>query len=386
MRWTSIAACAVIVMVSGSVAEAQPNYELNRIKGRMDTAEVRFKAGEIDSARFQLNMVKDEMAQATPETKADPVFAKIKSRYSALDKKLSGAESDAGAAADALQKARDGESDHIQAKMNEDEDPEKAEEFARSCMKKLSEAFKMDPRLRDKEFSSMTGKAMHADCKARAEKARKFNSGESKQRAADTDQGKAGIAGFNVAFKAMNEQDLDAETLVAGQEGVEQCRNAASHLTGILMSGRNRKPYYDADKEMIPTAAGKVSLGDFSARCQEMQVELSKKKAKGCGTKHVSVQQELIGRRKWSEVTKWGANLYKVVSCKEMPRKSKFPGGSKKYAGKLKSVCGRRAVFVMDDSSWRTWDSNGRVYRSISGTCYDKGALNFGTTPAIVQY
>ena len=88
MRWTSIAACAVIVMVSGSVAEAQPNYELNRIKGRMDTAEARFKAGEIDSARFQLNMVKDDMAQATPETKADPVFAKIKSRYNALDKKL----------------------------------------------------------------------------------------------------------------------------------------------------------------------------------------------------------------------------------------------------------------------------------------------------------
>jgi hypothetical protein len=41
---------------------------------------------------------------------------------------------------------------------------------------------------------------------------------------------------------------------------------------------------------------------------------------------------------------------------------------------------------VMSDSSWRTWDSNGKVYRSISGTCYDKGALNFGTTPAIVQY
>jgi hypothetical protein len=325
-------------MVSGSVAEAEPNYELNRIKGTMDMAETRFKAGELDSARFQMNTLKDLIAQASPETKGDPEFARVKSRYKALDKKLGGAESEAGAAADALQRARDGESDHIQAKMNEDEDPEKAEEFARSCMKKLSEAFKMDPSLRDKELSSMTGK------------------------------------------------DLDAETLVAGMEGVEQCRSAAAHLTGILMSGRNRKPYYDADKEMIPTAAGKISLGDFSARCQEMQVELSKKKAKGCGTKHVSVQQELIGRSKWTEVTRWGANLYKVVSCKEMPKKSKFPGGSKKYAGKLKGICGKKAVFVMDDSSWRTWDTNGKVYRSIAGTCYDKGALNFGTTPAIVQY
>ena len=44
MRWTSIATCAVIVMVSGSVAEAEPNYELNRIKGTMDMAETRFKA------------------------------------------------------------------------------------------------------------------------------------------------------------------------------------------------------------------------------------------------------------------------------------------------------------------------------------------------------
>ena len=386
MRWTSIATCAVIVMVSGSVAEAEPNYELNRIKGTMDMAETRFKAGELDSARFQMNTLKDLIAQASPETKGDPEFARVKSRYKALDKKLGGAESEAGAAADALQRARDGESDHIQAKMNEDEDPERAEEFARSCMKKLSEAFKMDPSLRDKELSSMTGKAIHADCKARAEKARKFNSGESKQRAAETEQGKEGVAGFDVAFKAMNDKDLDAETLVAGMEGVEQCRSAAAHLTGILMSGRNRKPYYDADKEMIPTAAGKISLGDFSARCQEMQVELSKKKAKGCGTKHVSVQQELIGRSKWTEVTRWGANLYKVVSCKEMPKKSKFPGGSKKYAGKLKGICGKKAVFVMDDSSWRTWDTNGKVYRSIAGTCYDKGALNFGTTPAIVQY
>ena len=386
MRWTSIATCAVIVMMSGSVAEAEPNYELNRIKGRMDTAETRFKAGEIDSARFQLNTLKDEMAAATPETKADPVFAQIKARYKALDKKLIGAEGAAGNAADALQKARDGESDFIQAKINEDEDPEKAEEFARGCMMKLSEAFKMDPKLRDREFSSMTAKAMYADCKARAEKARKFNSGESKQRAAETDQGKAGIVGFDAGFKAMNAKDLDAETLVAGMEGVDQCRSAAGHLTGLLMSGRNRKPYYDADKEMIPTAAGKVSLNEFSTRCQEMQFELSKKKAKGCGTKDVNVQQELIGRRRWSEVTRWGGTLYKVVSCKEMPTKSKFPGGSKKYAGKLKSMCSKKAVFVMSDSSWRTWDSNGVVYRSISGTCYDNGALNFGTTPAIVKY
>ncbi|HTE56582.1 MAG TPA: hypothetical protein VK698_37270 [Kofleriaceae bacterium] len=386
MRWTSIATCAVIVMVSGSVAEAEPNYELNRIKGTMDMAETRFKAGELDSARFQMNALKDLIAQAGPETRGDPEFARVKTRYKTLDKKLAGAESTAGAAADAEQKARDGESDHIQAKINEDEDPEKAEEFAHSCMKKLSEAFKADPSLRDKELSSMTGKAIYADCKARAEKARKFNSGESKQRAAETDQGKAGIAGFDVAFEAMNDKDLDAETLVAGMEGVDQCRSAAGHLTGLLMSGRNRKPYYDADKEMITTAAGKISLNDFSTRCQEMQVELSKKKAKGCGTKHVSVQQELIGRRRWSEVTRWGANLYKVVSCKEVPKKSKFPGSSKKYAGKLKSVCGKKAVFLMDDSSWRTWDSNGKVYRSISGTCYDKGALNFGTTAAIVQY
>lgn len=56
MRWTSIAfaACAAAVTMQARAAEAQPNYELNRIKGTMDTAEARFKAGELDSCRFQL--------------------------------------------------------------------------------------------------------------------------------------------------------------------------------------------------------------------------------------------------------------------------------------------------------------------------------------------
>jgi hypothetical protein len=391
MRWTPIAfaACAACVVMHGRAAEAQPNYELNRIKGTMDTAEARFKAGELDSCRFQLNQLKQDMKGASIATRTDPAFARVKARAAALEKRLSSAESAAGQVADADQKASDAGSDLNLAKVYADDDPEKSLEMAKSCMAKLSEAFKLDPGTRTREtkaLGSPTGKAMYAECKGLKIKAEKFLSGESKMRAADTDHGKEGIPAFDTAFAAFENDDLDAETLLAGIVAAEKCKSAHGQLTSILLSSRSRKPYYDEEREMMPTASGKISLKEFGQRCLDMEIDLKKRKARGCGFKDVNVQQELIGRRRWSSVTRWGATVYQVGSCKKMPHRSKFPGASRKFAGKLKGICGRKAVYVMTDSSWRTWESNGKVFRSISGACWENGKLNFGTTPVLVQY
>jgi hypothetical protein len=36
-------------------------------------------------------------------------------------------------------------------------------------------------------------------------------------------------------------------------------------------------------------------------------------------------------------------------------------------------MCGKGAIYVIEDASWSIWESEGHVYRSYSGVCWEKG-------------
>ena len=385
MKWTALTAVAVVVAVASPARADQ--WTINRIKGNMDSAESRFKDGALDNARFFLNQVKDDLGKADAETKGDPAFRQIQARARALEAKLAPAEARAGNSAAATQKVKDCETDYMWARQEQNDDPEKAEKYAQSCMDKLDQAFKINPSVKDLQVSGekgpITAAAMRDECAALHEQARKFNSGESKKRAASTDAGKKAIAAFNAAYRAYKHKRIDAEALIAGQKGADDCRTESGQLTSLYL--RSGKPYYDASKEPMPTAAGTLSLEQVDEKCSMFQRELKSRKATGCGVRDVSVQQELIGRHRWGSVEGYSGTTYQVTACKKMPHKSRFPGHSKSFAGRFKRMCGHRAVFVIDQGSWHTWDSGGKVFRSISGHCYEKGSLNFSSSAVLTR-
>jgi len=137
---------------------------------------------------------------------------------------------------------------------------------------------------------------------------------------------------------------------------------------------------------MMPTDAGKISLGDFGKRCQAMQSELRNRKASGCGFKNVNVQQQLIAKNTWGSIESYAPTIYTPGKCGEMPKSHRWAGSSSSFAGNFRKACGSGAIFVITEGAWHTWDSNGKVYRSIDGVCWEKGKLAFGTGGASVAH
>jgi hypothetical protein len=371
----------IACVLAASTIAAADAWEMNGIKGNMASAEDRFKTGNLDNARFFVNQVKDAMGKAQADTKADPEFARIAARLKDLDDKLGKAEGAANVTAEGDEKVDDARSDAATT------DPDKAIKYGESCVAKLEAAFKIDPsaRTRTNRGAGISGDQMMKDCKTAADKAKRFNSGEGKQRAAETDFGKAGVVAFNAAYKASKGKDIDAFALVEGQKGAESCRTSYGQLTSIWLANGSKK-YYDEATEPMTTDAGKLTLKQFGEQCQKMETDLRARKASGCGFKNVSVQQELIGKDRWGSVESYATTIFTPGKCGEMPKSSKWAGSSGSFASQFKKNCGGGAIYIITEGSWHTYDSSGKVFRSIDGVCWDKGKLAFGSGGAGVKH
>jgi hypothetical protein len=192
--------------------------------------------------------------------------------------------------------------------------------------------------------------------------------------AAETSYGKEAVKEFNQAFAALKNKEATVDELREAKRMANNCGVHIRTLRGIRKKVSSSDPtlLYDADKEMLQTDAGTLSLKQVEERCKAMETELDNKKVSGCGTRTVMMQQELVGRRQWSAVEDYVSESFRQAPCDEFPKKNEFPGGSKAFAARFKKLCGKGAVYVVDDSTWHNYEDAGRVYRNYSGRCWEK--------------
>jgi hypothetical protein len=135
---------------------------------------------------------------------------------------------------------------------------------------------------------------------------------------------------------------------------------------------------YRGKAGILHTDVGDLTLNEADQKCTKWGNELQNKKARGCGKRSVSVSQTLLAPRTWGPIEAYAQTHYEYLPCDEMPKKSKLPGA---HAAQFKKLCGGKAIYVIQDSSW----SISGVTRSIGGSCYDKGDLYIKNGTAMVK-
>lgn len=249
--------------------------------------------------------------------------------------------------------------------------------YFEQCLKDLEEVMKAQDILKDHPDYAKEAAEIRPKCEAGIKQARGWKSGGGRTAPDDHDQGKAAVKAYNAASATFQRKDAEATELVAAQTQADECRRAVGQLIGLYVSSRSQEHYYNAGKHTLTTADGKKTLRQVDHRCKEIIVELGKRKIKGCGTKGVGVSQRLV------TLTKWGSPGYSIDeefepgSCKGMPKRDSFPGASKKYSSRIKSIC-KKGVVVMYDDSWQEWSStDGAAVRGMGGKCWQKGEMSF---------
>lgn len=100
------------------------------------------------------------------------------------------------------------------ARQEQGRDPDKAEKYARSCIDKLEEAFKIDPSVKELKLDGATA--------------------------------------FNAAYRAY--KHIDAAALIAGQKGADDCRTNQGRLTSLYLE--SGKPYWDSGGKVFRSISG----------------------------------------------------------------------------------------------------------------------------------
>jgi hypothetical protein len=194
---------------------------------------------------------------------------------------------------------------------------------------------------------------------------------------ADSEVGKHAIQTFDTTFAAFGKKDLDPVQLLAATKSAWDCGTDYNRITSVQKSSHERGPLYDESTQMMPTAAGAITLKDLGARCKTMYLDLKGRKAVGCGSKDIVLQQAQL-LHGWGPLEDFVAESFSASPCSAMPKKSVFPAGARKLEAKFKQLCGKGAIYVIEDNGWRASNNTGKPYRAMQGKCWEKGALNFG--------
>jgi hypothetical protein len=375
MKWTALVTFALLLTAArASVAFAQ-DYNINAPKAYMTQAEDAFKSGDVRAARFKLNMLQDEIQKATASMKQDPEYPKLQARAKVLEAKLAPLEAAAGKEEEADEPFRKGGTAYQVAKMKQDDNaPEEAVEVAKDCVAQLEKAFQISASMKSKQLQvvgSPTGTEALKACKEIIVHSSKVASGEIGDKASDTEEGKFVITSVNALNKATKEKVPDAKTMAEAQAGVDECRSKANFLSSHVGKYRGKAG-------ILHTDVGDLTLNEADQKCSKWGVELQNKKARGCGKRAVNVQQTLLAPRTWGPIEAYAQTHYEYIPCGEMPKKSRLP---KAHEGRFKKLCGGKAVYVIEDSSW----SASGTTRSIGGSCYDKGDLFIKNGTAMVK-
>lgn len=354
----------ILLILLAGVAVAAPNYELNNIRGTVAQAEQRLADANISSARHFVDSAKAAIAKAGPETKADPELAQISAKLAAIEKRLVVLEAKANRAGEADVKLREANSAETFGRIAlEQDDYDKARTLFAKCLALVDEAIQLDPSARDRTApgAGLSGAQIEQSCRENAKKKLTLPP------AASTPEGKAALAAYERATKAATAKKLSAEVLVAGIVGADECRNKLGPLRGLTL--RNRKPAYDAEKEMI----GSLSMADLDKACAKLQLVLKDKKGYGCGRRYAGISQPKLLNGRFGPIETSSRNAaFELIECREMPKAHKFPGVTAKLAAKFR-VCGPKAIYIVERAGWV--DSG--ATRGIPASCYEKGELRF---------
>ena len=356
------------LLVLVGTAHAAPNYELNRIRGNIDSAESRLKDNLLPNARTFVDMAKGDLANASAETKRDPEYPRLQQRLARIEADLGRREAAAGKSSEADDKLREAESTWRFAEISiGSDDYEKARAGYEKCLALIAEGKAIDASVmsRGAGNSSTTGTDLEKKCREGTKKQLSVTP------ANDTEEGKAAAAAYALAVKASEAKKLTAEVLVAGLQGMDECRNQVGRLTSIYL--RNNTPKYDKEKQTIETVKGSVSLAELDKRCAKYQLELKQKQATGCGKATVVVAQDLLPGPRWSALRTSNVESYEMVKCSEMPKANKFPGKSASFKAQFTKQCGAGAIYTIYDSNWNDHGST----RNFGGACWKKGQLRF---------
>ena len=189
------------------------------------------------------------------------------------------------------------------------------------------------------------------------------------QGAEDTEQGKAALTGYALATQAVAAKKLEALALADAIRGAEACARNTSYLTRM---------YLRSGKQAYPGASSKLgerTIDDLNARCTKLVKALQARPAFGCGRRGVSVSQDRASiYDRWNAVEGPRPGLaYEAMDCKDMPRRSSFPGASASFKATYVAGCGGDATYVIQHDRWL----ESPTQRHMSGECWKKGTLRF---------
>ncbi|MBC7975758.1 MAG: hypothetical protein H7138_12335 [Myxococcales bacterium] len=375
MKWTALVTFTLLLAVARAPVALAQDYNINAPKSYATQAEDAFKAGDIGASRFKLNMLEDEIRKATDSMKKDPEYPRLQARAKALEAKLAPLEAAAGKEEEADEPFRKAATSYQVAKLKQDDNaPEEAVAIAKDCVAQLEQAFQISASMKNKQLQTIgspTGLQALKTCKEIIEHSSKVASGEIGDKASDTAEGKFVITSINALNKATKEKVPDAKTMAEAQAGVDECRTKASFLSSHVN-------LYRGKAGILHTDVGDLTLNEADQKCSKWGVELQNKKARGCGKRAVNVQQTLIASRTWGPIEAYAQTHYEYLPCGEMPKKSRLP---KAHEARFKKLCGGKAIYVIEDSSW----SVSGTTRRIGGSCYDKGDLYIKNGTAMVK-
>lgn len=122
-----------------------------------------------------------------------------------------------------------------------------------------------------------------------------------------------------------------------------------SNLRAAVRDATDRLKKSNLSSARVFVKKGRDAIGKASAeldkRCSQLEGELGKRKATGCGRRYAGISQNKLPGNKWGPVesTQPGGG-FTVAKCSDMPAKSLFPGLSATFKAKFESACGSKAV------------------------------------------
>jgi hypothetical protein len=352
----------VVSWLAAAAAHAgDPKLEINLIKSEVDASEKAISEKNVNSAKVHLGGAKNALAKASQGAKDMPDFAALQARYDALTKKLDALAADSDKASAAKRDLEQADEDF---RFSRTKELDEGVPLLKSCLDHLKAAVDANPSL-EKDAAPL-----RKNCEDALAKVSKSGGRTSPD---ETDGGKAAKAAYVRATELAAKKDLDAFGLAEAQKATADCDTQVGGLTSQFSSSGQR--VYEPTKATLTLPSGPITLDQLKDKCFKLGKQLATRKVAGCGTASLSLMQKRISvnPERFGKAETMVADTFTPVKCADMPKTDSIGGLAKTFAGQLKSACKGAAQINADD--WGSVSESG--YRTLEGTCYRKGMLNF---------
>lgn len=335
-----LAAALCMTFTVSPVFANDVTWEMNGYRGRVQSAESRWKDKNVSGARFFIDDAKATAAKASAAMKEQPEFAQLQARLAELEKQVATAEVAGKREADAASKLDEAASNRQFGRMHlEDRSWSQAIEAYDRCLKRADEAFKIDAGAKTREVHGQSptilGEGLRKECaegqakaKVGLESATKAEIAELEKQASTLHKNKwpNAVAMLAEARKLSKDKDelaiLDADSQYAGVE--EQLFD----LVGLLERGVQRIPAFERSKlDGAPVGEvlrkSKAMIGESKAERAAIEGRVTKAEAswkKAFGAAMTGERKKLFNQRGvpsfWENATVFGARKRIAAAAK----------------------------------------------------------------------